>query len=350
MSDFVFSCSGDLVFLSKEFFRATPRDLEDAGCGYEDIVGAHEHSGNYVCSFIYPLGPELISQGYVQFSIGAQLILIVFLQFTCLIFKIILLDQNSDGTVASNALSCLTGAGLEFVLNLHQYMILLPLTAVLPNEFCARVLVPVSTQKAICLFKIAAAMIPYGMPSVLGGIFILYLAYSVGKSASKSNNVFLYLICIVVGTTGLYFFATGLCMVIFWLFGCVVLGMWYALEGVSLSFATAETALILNAMKCTPFLFSFFDVMLYPLPLKDENSFYHASYARLVWARKYAYTLYSSEPCCVDMCAWIWVRLSTLELFISEKIGSCWESILHWCCQRSKGAQVACEDIVFSES
>ena len=339
------------MYLADEFFSATPRELADAGCAYENIIGAHEHSGDYTCSFIYPLGPQLISQGYVQFSLATQLIFILFLQYTCLLAKILLLDQNSTGTIASNALSCAFSAGIEFFLNVHQFMIMLPLTAVLPNPFCAHVQVPVETEKAICLFKIAAAMLPYGVPSFLGGCCIIYVAFVIAKSGRKNNNVLMYFSSFLVGMVGLYFFATGLCMIIFWIFGCMVLGSWYSIKGFSLSYSTSETALLLNLMKCSPFLFSFFDVVLFPLPLKDENSFYHASYKKYSATKDFVNKLYTSEPCCVDMCTWIWVRISTCELFLSEKFGSCWDTCYYCCCHRPKiNAQIACEDIVLGES
>lgn len=341
--------SGELVFLASEFFRATPGELRRAGCDYDGIVGAHEHSGDYACSFIYPLGLQLISQGYVQFSIGTQLVIIIFLQFTCLFTKILLIDQHSSDTATSTALACLLCATIEFILNCHQYMIMFPLTAVVPNPYCAVVQVPVSTEKAICLFKVAAATLPYGVPSVLGGCVILYFAYSFGRSGSKTNNAFMYLLSFLVGVAGLYFFVTGLCLVFFWLFGCIVLGMWYGVEGVARSYAAADTALILNLMKSSVFLFSFFDVVLFPLPLKDENSFYHASWMKINQARSYIYDAYASEPCCVDMCNWLWVHASTFELWLSDKVGTCWDTMMFCCFDRRRAAQVACEDIMITD-
>ena len=343
------SYSGELVFLAKEFFSATPGELRDAGCDYEDIVGAHEHSGNYACSFIYPLGLQLISQGYVQFSIGSQLIIIVFLQFTCLFTKVYLIDQHSSDSAATTALSCLLSASIEFLLNCHQYMIMLPLTAVLPNPFCAVVQVPVSTEKALCLFKVAAAMLPYGIPSVAGGSVLLYFSYSYGRSGSKNNNAFLYLVSFLAGVSGLYFFMTGMCLVCFWLFGCIVLGMWYGMEGAAKSYAAADTALILNLMKCSVFCFSFFDVVLFPLPLKDENSFYHAAWMKITQTRNFVYDVYASEPCCVDLCNWLWVHASTFELWISDKLGTCWDTVMFCCFDRRRTTQVACEDIMMTE-
>lgn len=320
--------------------------MASASCTYEDIIGAHGHDAAYTCSFIYPLGPQLISQGYVQFSIGVQLIFIVFVQYSCLLVKILLLDPNSNGTIAANASCCLMCAFFEFVLNLHQFLILLPLTAVLPNEYCAIVQVPVSTERAICLFKIAAAMLPYGIPSVFGGCCILYVAYLIGKSGRKTDNVVYYLLSFIIGVAGLYFFATGLCMVIFWVFGGIFIGMWYGLEGASLAYSTAETALILNTMKCTPFLFSFFDVAMFPLPMSDEKSFYHLAYMKYVAISEFICGLYRSEPCCVDMCTWIMVRISTFELWISDRCGSCWDNFIYFLCRRSNSAQIGCEDIM----
>jgi hypothetical protein len=52
----------------------------------------------------------------------------------------------------------------ECCLHFHQFIALLPLEIILPNEYCLHVQIPVSVMKAVCRYKIACAGLPIGLP------------------------------------------------------------------------------------------------------------------------------------------------------------------------------------------
>ena len=140
---------------------------------------------------------------------------------------------------------------LELFLHYQQFLVLLPVQAILPNNYCLNIEVPVSTKEAICLYKIACAGIPFGLPMAIGCIGLGYICF---KQLSGSDDDFTkvllrvsILICSIMG-------CFGLSMIIFWIFGGVFLGIWYSFGGLSFGYLTSKTFLLLVLFSATSFL------------------------------------------------------------------------------------------------
>jgi hypothetical protein len=192
---------------------------------------------------MFPLGLELLSQGYVQFSVGLGILISIVFQFIMGFVDMALHMVNREEMEPGGAAVLIIGKMIfEFALSVQQYMVLFPLQNVLPTPYCLIINVPhdVEIEYAVCLFKISTAGIPIGLPCLVGGGFIGFAGLGMGGWAG-----------IIIGLIGLFFFGFGLSLLIFWLFGGFVLGSWYMFTGGTYGFSPSTTALIIVGMKCT---------------------------------------------------------------------------------------------------
>jgi hypothetical protein len=127
----------------------------------------------------------------------------------------------------------------------HQSVVLLPLTNFNTSPVCSRIETPagMNTQTTMCLAKWAMAAIPYGVPMCIGGFLCAVacraLADAIEKldrepiandreaEGTKGMQCVLALLNIGLSVTGFVLLITGVCMLLFWLYGGVVLGFYF---------------------------------------------------------------------------------------------------------------------------
>lgn len=247
--------NGDLVYIKSGLENLGDESREKVECPYdlEDVRPAPDSTCSY---WFIDLNPNLVSQGWVQFSIGVGLIVAILLRFIAFGCKLAYdFRENDDpGSYSAAILEGCCGwffmTVIEMTLHFQQFISLLPIEVILPNAYCLDVQVPVATMKAICRYKIAAAAIPIGVPISIGGFGFAAFMGALIDSTEGWCKFIVAMLAIYGVILGMY----GLSFVVFWLFGGIVLGYWYVFGGVSLNYLTSNTNLILVALSSSVFI------------------------------------------------------------------------------------------------
>lgn len=247
--------TGELVYFKSELWNLGKDSRHKVGCPYdlEESYPAPDSTCRY---WFIPLNANLVSQGWVQFSLGVGLIVAILFRIIALGCKLFYdsIERVHD-SVAAALFEGICGWFLitivELILHFQQFISLLPIEVILPNAYCLEVQVPVATMKAICRYKIAAAAIPIGLPMSIGGFGFSAFCWSMISDCSDERMKGIVFLC---GFVGVIFGMYGLTFVIFWLFGGIVLGFWYVYGCVTLGYITSDTNLILVLMSSTVFI------------------------------------------------------------------------------------------------
>jgi hypothetical protein len=222
---------GELVYIKEAIRHLSDQSRKSVGCPYnlEDSHPAPEK----MCSYWFlDFNPNLISQGWVQFSLGIGLIVAIILRMVSFGFKICLEcaddDASQNETRFERACSKLCTSFfvtlVELFLHFQQFISLLPFEVILPNAYCLEVQVPVATMKAICRYKLAAAAIPIGMPIAIAGLGVAFVCFSIVQTNGSDNGASCGFA--IFGLPFLFIGLFGFTIVIFWMFGGIVLGFW----------------------------------------------------------------------------------------------------------------------------
>jgi len=231
-----FICSNGLNYFSPAYFDATSPSLIQAGCP----ANAHDcHSpAADSCDFIFKLELELLSQVYVKCCMGVGIIFVI-------VFRV--LKGSVDlGGFPCNLLTTMQCTYFKFVLNallIQHYMLLFPLQAILPTQYCLLVDVPqgIDVKQAVCLFKVLAVAIIIGPVMLIAGI----IAIEVGMKIYNGHN---YLGIVILVLPGICVSAIGILFIAYWLLGGTGLGMWFMAAGTLKGFGPSITATIIFSM------------------------------------------------------------------------------------------------------
>ena len=111
-------------------------------------------------------------------------------------------------------------------LSSQQSLVLLPLTSFAMSPVCGLIDAPagMTTQTAACLSKWAINGLPYGVPFTLLGCLLIRVCAEMDCKDDKFGNI-LQAISLLGGST---LAISGIIMVLFWLFGGIILGAWMA--------------------------------------------------------------------------------------------------------------------------
>ena len=127
----------------------------------------------------------------------------------------------------------------------HQSTVLLPLTNFHASPVCSRIETPagMNSQTTACLAKWAMAALPYGIPMWFGGGICVAIATHSPECRDRDGNSdkFLNAMKFLLGIFGAVLIITGLCMVLFWMFGGSLLGIYFTLGSVDV---LADLALV----------------------------------------------------------------------------------------------------------
>lgn len=264
-----------LVYFKESLRDLTPESRKQVGCDYK-LEGAVPAADD-VCSYWFlDLDADLVTQGWVKFSLGIGLIINIILRFVAITIKLAYDLREKDDQVADNFCldkftefwSWIIITIIELLLHFQQFIVLLPLQVVLPNEYCLDIQVPVDTKKAVCEYKLACTGVPIGLPMAAGGLFFAYFFGGIGASTEEAF-VTCFFFFLALGSALIGFF--GLTMIIFWLFAGIILGFWYIFGGYSLGYLTSEiNVMIVFLSSLTVILFFLESVICYCMRPRTE--------------------------------------------------------------------------------
>jgi hypothetical protein len=256
---YILEGSGELVYFTDHLRYAGKSAREAAGCDYN--TEAAESAPYDTCQYwTIKLGPDLATEGWVRFSLGLGLIIAICLRAGAFILAVISHKKSKKlgGFCSAEGFLFIIGMSvIDALLHLQQYIGLLPLEAALPNAYCIQMQVPETTKKAICLFKIAAAAIPYGLPMFVGCAIGAYFLFLMGMNLiSEGENAimaFFGFVCIAgAGYCAVYSFF-GLTFIIFWFFGGIWLGIHYTVAGLGLDYLLSQYSFFFIAITATTY-------------------------------------------------------------------------------------------------
>jgi hypothetical protein len=257
--------NGDLVYFKKELYGLTRESRIDVGCNYNlvDVQAAADDTCSY---WFLDLNANLLSQGWVKFSLGIGLMITIILRLFAFAVKIAFDKSLSDesknsagGVIGEEIWGWLVMTIVELCLHFQQFIVLLPFEVILPNDYCLHVQVPVSVLKAICRYKIACTGIPIGLPMFVGCGAVSFLLASCAESMSEGNGKYCAMFFGLMALSCAIWSFFGLTMIIFWLFGGIVLGFWYVFGGLSLGYLTSEINFILVLVSSSTVLILFLE-------------------------------------------------------------------------------------------
>ena len=113
----------------------------------------------------------------------------------------------------------------------HQSTVLLPLTNFQASPVCSRIETPagMNSQTTACIAKWAMAALPYGIPMIFGGAVCGFLASIECRDDDGGSNKFSKALKLFLGIFGAVLIITGVCMLLFWMFGGSLLGIYFTL-------------------------------------------------------------------------------------------------------------------------
>ena len=254
----------------------TLKNAELSGCSFNTTDAYRLPRGADCQYWLIDMGLELFSQGWVQFSVVISLILTFLMRGGAVGMKLWFEyhqelkirdgeENNDDGLCVRMMGKWFAELGLfcvAFMLQTQQYLIIFPLEVIFPNAYCLDVEVPVPVEKAICLFKIAAAAVPIGLPLCVGCALVMRFIMHIFQNDTEKH----WLVSLLLGIIfiqSVVWFGYGISMIVLWLFGGFVIGIWYSAAGLSLGFPSAEYAFTSFALTVAPFLLLKIELVVY---------------------------------------------------------------------------------------
>ena len=141
--------------------------------------------------------------------------------------------MNPGKTFASALFKDMVWFVLSLPIVMHQSTVLLALTNFHASPVCSRIETPagMNSQTTACLAKWAMAALPYGIPMWFGGGICVAIATGSPECRDRDGNSdkFLNALKFLLGIFGAVLIITGSCMVLFWMFGGSLLGIYFTL-------------------------------------------------------------------------------------------------------------------------
>jgi hypothetical protein len=114
---------------------------------------------------------------------------------------------------------------------MQQSTVLLALTNFHASPVCSRIETPagMNSQTMACIAKWAWAALPYGIPMIFGGMVCGALSSIECRDRCGNSDKFSNALRVFLGLFGAVLVITGVCMLLFWIFGGSVLGIYFTL-------------------------------------------------------------------------------------------------------------------------
>lgn len=143
-------------------------------------------------------------------------------------------------------------AMVEFLVCCQQFIALLPLTAVFPNNsLCLDMALPSSltTRRAVCLFQIFNALFLYSSYLTAGGVSLTGAGVIFANKGIEGVKCLEWVVCVMVCLTG---FVTCLAILLFilWFVCGVIVGSWIVFSTPLMNSPETQTSVVIYAMMC----------------------------------------------------------------------------------------------------
>lgn len=250
------TADGEYVWPANGYWDSRPAVLREAHCPYStDVYGElaplTEKGNENVCNFmVLGFSGELIDNGMIQFSIGLGLILYFGLQLIVLVLRFVIRDwvreQNELPSWIGILLNYCTGYSMKYVIALivssQQFCVLMLLTNVQANDYCAYFVTPTSIKTTLCLYLYGVYSLPW---SIIFAICTV-AGCAVAAALAQAGN-WIAIIGALAGIGALFCGIHAIALLGFWLFAGVGVGVWFQFASleVSLRFIVVESLSVL---------------------------------------------------------------------------------------------------------
>eukprot|EP00961_Rhodomonas_salina_P080144 1077673-Rhodomonas_salina.1 len=247
--DYVFMWRRFTWFINDDDAVYTPHELEDGTvkwitdayhdasietrekyCGYSMELPSYPINDSKCNFMLFKFEPDLIPKGHgfqaggTKFAIGLGLCVFCMLFWCGFALKESAALQYRESSEKGAAFAT-TIAFLFFaiVIESQQSLVMLPLTNLRPNAFCAHLTVPTTEKYAMCLHQYAVLGLPYGL------VFLIFTGIA-GACASGTGPVSVF-----GAAAGVFCGFFCLAFLIMWFFAGFVVGVWFTFaEGLAL--------------------------------------------------------------------------------------------------------------------
>jgi hypothetical protein len=181
--------AGELIYLSPSGLKATSGTIKNQHCGItsaQDIkMSRNLSSRKHRClSWIFLFSYNFFDSTTERVSAAFNIIVYIALQFTILYATKFAKKLDSDENVAyekhtfeswrassrkviaylfSKGKGAVVGFLVSLFLTFSQYLPLIPVKAIWPNQYCLQFQTNLTPDQALCLYKVSAFALPYGL-------------------------------------------------------------------------------------------------------------------------------------------------------------------------------------------
>jgi hypothetical protein len=233
---------GEYVWVGESYDSANVPTLRNANCEYtieaDGSVAELFDTPEDLCNFmVLGFSGDLIGDGMTKFSIGLGLMFFFIFMWIAFGAKMLISDAVNeyhtlpeDATrmqrITNGAVKFLTSSTAQYLLipfiQSQQFCVLMLLTNVTANDYCAQFIVPTSQRNAICLYQYGVHALPWGLIMLICTVVGVLLAE--GFAAMGGYAYIGALICAgLAAFCGVH--AVGL--LAFWLFAGFGVGLWF---------------------------------------------------------------------------------------------------------------------------
>ena len=233
------TADGNSIWPGPEYDSAHIPTLLNAGCpvAYDPYTNdlAELQQSNDKCYFLgFPLPKEIIQDGMVKFSIGLGLMIYFVFMLLAMVVTEIMKRGNLDQIPwwIRPILRLAFKYIVEVFITSQQFCVLMLLTNVNANQYCAYFVTPASAEYSLCLYEYGVHALPWGIIfglCAIGGYFVCkFLQHMVDESKTDNERLFWQLLLLVAVLSELYCIFMSIAFFVYWLFAGFVIGVWYA--------------------------------------------------------------------------------------------------------------------------
>lgn len=246
---------GDYVWTGEKYHGASAASLAKASCPYsldaDGTVADLQDESKHLCQYLsIPFSGNLVSDGMTKFSIGIGLIVYFFLMWLAFGLKNWVIDEihfNENAPWQQRGFRIFTSHACQFFLCLfiqsQQFCVLMILTNVAANDYCARLIVPVSVKKAICMYEYGVHSLPLAIIFALATAASYHFTTVATRPAPPEQNdppgqppnSCEHLIAFLFGLCTLYCAIHAVGFFVYWLFAGFIVGVWFEFAAIEIT-------------------------------------------------------------------------------------------------------------------
>eukprot|EP01035_Chromulina_nebulosa_P029722 gene29722-39419_t len=118
----------------------------------------------------------------------------------------------------------------QLLVNAQQSLVLLPLTNMRNNDYCAIVVAPTDPENAVCLYKYAAYALPYFFIFAIAAVVsggCLYFVTEYEGSLNRTKAALLLSACVLSGLSCIFCTFIAAAQLVYYLFAGFFIGLWF---------------------------------------------------------------------------------------------------------------------------